>query len=493
MILDLAHRGDGLPGECDVCILGGGPAGIVAALEVARRRPDWSVVLLEGGGFSMPPPGELDAYVGGSTGEHPYPLAGSRLRFLGGTSNHWGGWCRPLDEEDFATRSWVPLSGWPLSAAELAPWYERAATWCEIGSTEYAQAPLSQALGASILPIEDSSLLCHKYFRFSPPTRFGRRYRDELEQAPNLQVMLHSNAVRLDWDGERVSAVQVARADGGKAMIRAKQVVVALGGIETTRFLLANAGSAPDSSGLASPMLGRCFADHFGRTPAAAILPEKLQYARSDHPSGAIMPVLALRPEAQESLGTGDFCLTLVPQATPGNLSSDYANNRALGFRDGGYWRYRLQFIFEPSPNPDSRIVLTDERDRFGVPRLRLDWRIRPSDFRAGVASLREIGAELGSLGLGRLRVFDESEYAAQMPGLGLHHMGSARMAGNSEGGVVDPQCRVHGTENLHVASSAVFPAFGFSNPTLTIVALAARLAAQLAPDPTAQVAGRTG
>lgn len=483
MILDVAHPSATLPATCDVCILGAGPAGIVTALELARQRPDWSIVLLEGGGFSMPTPAELDPYVGTSTGEHPYPLAGSRLRFLGGTSNHWGGWCRPLDPEDFAARTWVPLSGWPIGADELTPWYTRAAEWCEIGSTDYADASLSPSLAASILPLAGSSLLCHKYFRFSPPTRFGRRYRDDLEQAGNVNALLHANAIGLDWAGERVKGVRVARPDSTVAKIGARHVVIALGGIETTRFLLAQDSFAPAGSGLTSPMLGRCFADHFGRTPAAAILPEKLMYSRSDHPTGAVMPVLSLRPEAQESLGTGDFCLTLVPQATPGTLLAEYASNQALGFRDGTHWRYRLQLIFEPAPNPDSRITLLDERDHFGMQRVRLDWRIRPSDYRPAIASLREVGAELGAAGLGRLRLFDEEEYAAQAPGLGLHHMGGARMAENTEGGIVDSQCRVHGIENLHVASSAVFPAFGFSNPTLTIVALATRLAAHLASD----------
>src|SRR5690606_32292482 len=101
-------------------------------------------------------------------------------------------------------------------------------------------------------------------------------------------------------------------------------------------------------------------------------------------------------------------------------------------------------FIFEPAPNPDSRITLLAERDHFGMQRVRLDWRIRPADYRPAIASLREIGAELGAAGLGRLRLFDEEEYAAQAPGLGLHHMGGARMAENIEGGVVDSQCRVH-------------------------------------------------
>jgi len=480
VIVDFTRNPQALPGACDVCVIGGGPAGIVTALELARRRPDWHIVLLEGGGTTMPPPAELDPYVGTSAGKAPYPLSGSRLRFLGGTSNHWGGWCRPFDVEDFGPRPWLARSEWPLERADLEPWYAKAAKWCEIGSTDYAEDSLSPELADGILAVADSALLCNKYFRFSPPTRFGRRYQEALEQTPNLKVLLRANAVGLDWLGERVDAVRIASTQGAAGRLKAGRVVVALGGIETTRFLLVNARQAPPGSGLGSAMLGRCFADHFGLTPAEALLPAQLQYARVEHPTGTVMPVLALRADAQRALATPDFCITLVPQPEAGSLEPAYASNAALGFRGGQHWRYRMQLICEPPANPDNRITLLDEVDRLGVPRLRLDWHVAPDDFRASVASLREVGAELGALGLGRLRTFDEAEFAQGAPSVGFHHLGSARMADNAEGGVVDARCRVHGIENLHVASSATFPACGFSNPTLTIVALAVRLAAHL-------------
>ena len=481
MIVDLTTDPDKLPGNCDVCILGAGPAGIVTALELARRRPEWHVVLLEGGSFGTPTEEERDPYRGESTGELPYPLEGSRLRFLGGTSNHWGGWCRPLDAENFATRSWIRNSGWPIGRDEMDPWYAVAAQWCEVPSTDYREELLTPPLADVLLPVAESSLLRHKFFRFSPPTRFGTRYRQDLEQASNLQAFLRANANALMWSGERVTGVRVIGGDRTHDLT-ARHVVVALGGIESTRFLLNEAERAPTRSGIDSPALGRYFGDHFGRTPAAALLPANLRYSRhDDHPQGAVMPVLALRPEAQRELQTGDFCITPMPQAETDGLPPGYGGNTALGFRDGEYWSYRLQLIVEPPPNPDSRITLTDERDHLGMRRLRLAWRADAEDWRPSVASLREIGAELGALGLGRVHMFPEADFTAGDPGFGCHHMGSARMSTDQEGGVVDPACRVHGVENLYVASSAVFPAFGFSNPTLTIAALAARLAVHLA------------
>lgn len=482
MIRDLAEVPGALPGRCDVCILGAGPAGIVTALELVARRPDLEVVLLEGGGEGRPSAEELDLYRGESMGVVPYPLEGSRLRFLGGTSNHWGGWCRRLDPEDFAPRPWVKRSGWPLSREALLPWYERAAEWCEIGAATEDPGELLPAFGDNVLALGDSELLEHRFFRFSPPTRFGRRYRPELAAAENLRLCLHANVVDLAWSGDRVTGVQVAGTDGRTHELRADAVVLALGGIETTRMLLLQAGRAPGESGIGSPMLGRCFADHFGRTPAQAVLPADLRYVRKDdHPAGPVMPVLALRASAQEALGTTNFGMTLVPQPMPAALPAAYAGNTVLGFSAGPHWHYRIQLTMEPRPDPDSRIVLVDERDRLGMRRIRLDWRLPPVH-PSTLEAMRETGLELGRLGLGRLGVLErDADAPRRTPGLGFHHLGSARMAVDAEAGVVDADCRVHGIENLFVASSAVFPAYGFSNPTLTIVALAARLAEHVA------------
>ncbi|MED5261056.1 MAG: FAD-dependent oxidoreductase, partial [Myxococcota bacterium] len=119
--------------ERDVCIVGAGVAGISLALELDRRGI--SVCLLESGGHVLEAAAQ-DLYWGeaprGDLIAEPDYLWHSRLRFLGGTTNHWAGYCSPLDPIDFETRSWVPNSGWPFGRETLEPWYRRAATWLEI-------------------------------------------------------------------------------------------------------------------------------------------------------------------------------------------------------------------------------------------------------------------------------------------------------------------------------------------------------------------------
>jgi choline dehydrogenase-like flavoprotein len=135
----------------------------------------------------------------------------------------------------------------------------------------------------------------------------------------------------------------------------------------------------------------------------------------------------------------------------------------------------------EQVPNPDSRVMLSDQTDALGQQRIRLDWRLTEQDRRSFVANVRALATEFGARGLGRmiLNLEDDGQWPEQVNG-GSHHMGTTRMSDNPRTGVVDRNCRVHGIGNLYVAGSSVFPTSGSANPTLTIVALALRLAQHL-------------
>ena len=109
--------------ETDVAIVGGGPAGISLALALAPAP--LHMTLLESGGMVFD--GKTQALYDGRESGYPYlKLDASRLRYLGGCTNHWGGWCRPLSAIDFEARDWMPHSGWPFARSEIAPYFKRA-------------------------------------------------------------------------------------------------------------------------------------------------------------------------------------------------------------------------------------------------------------------------------------------------------------------------------------------------------------------------------
>ncbi len=118
-------------------------------------------------------------------GDVERPLTDTRLRYFGGSTNHWFGWCRPLDPFDFEQRPWVADSGWPITRADIDPWLPGAHELAELGPVEFDPRVWRRKYGAP-RPLLSTDLVAPTMFQYSPPTRFGERYRDDLNEAPNL-------------------------------------------------------------------------------------------------------------------------------------------------------------------------------------------------------------------------------------------------------------------------------------------------------------------
>ena len=167
-----------------------------------------------------------------------------------------------------------------------------------------------------------------------------------------------------------------------------------------------------------------------------------------------------------------------------GNLLSDM-NHIAIFSYERAFYRASdlatVTLVVEQAPNPSSRVTLADEVDALGMRRALLDWRLGEGERRTVKRFSELLGLEAGRTGLGRVRLLepDEDGWWAGQQGA-WHHMGTTRMHSDRRQGVVDANCRVHGIDNLFVAGSSVFTTGGFTNPTLTIVALAVRLADHL-------------
>ena len=222
--------------DCDLCIIGGGAAGITLASAFAGGR-DVDVCLVESGGFDFAADVQ-ELYRGEAVGA-PYEAYDTRLRYFGGSTNHWGGYCLPLDDLDFEIRPWVPYSGWPLGRADLAPYYEMASDLCQIGGLDTAPSAWAERLGLPVLDLDGSGLR-NLVFQVSPPTRFGEAYRASLLTADNLKICLYSNVIGFHRPagGSVVERIRVATLAGGRFAVRARCFVLACGGIENARLLL---------------------------------------------------------------------------------------------------------------------------------------------------------------------------------------------------------------------------------------------------------------
>ncbi|MGB9150432.1 MAG: FAD-dependent oxidoreductase, partial [Burkholderiales bacterium] len=263
MFIDTRQLGDGAVADTTVCIIGGGVAGITIALELEKSGID--CIVLESGGHEADD-ATRDLYRGENVGL-PYDFAdGCRSRFLGGSSNCWGGWCRPFEDIDFQQRDWVPNSGWPFGAEEVAPYYARAHELLQLGPVNYDPSFWEAAINRADvrrLPFTRQKIydvIC----QFSPPSRLGKAYRDQLSSAKHVRIYLYANAVdiRTDDGGQTVRTVHAKTLSGRLVSARAKQYILATGGIENARLLLASNKITPNGIGNSLDLVGRYFMDH---------------------------------------------------------------------------------------------------------------------------------------------------------------------------------------------------------------------------------------
>jgi choline dehydrogenase-like flavoprotein len=477
----------------DLAIIGGGPAGISLALAMADSGQD--VLLLESGGLAF----EANAqklYEGSETGVSYVALDGGRLRFLGGSSNHWGGWCRPLDKIDFEDRSRVPHSGWPFARGEIEPYFARAQALMEAGPWVYDSADQAVSDSGPLLRLGPGGVYT-SWFQFSKtrdstlPTHFGDRYRDDLKRAPHITTLLNANVtgIRLSSDAGHVDRLDVATLSGNRLAVKPRYTVLATGAIENARLLLASNDVMTAGVGNGNDLVGRFFADHpIPRDVASLVLfdgriaPFYTNFLTL--PNGAVLrAALSPRPEFLRahgvvgSLTTVENEIKLDPFAT----AAVETTAEALGMDASGAKAFSLGCGMELAPDPERRLTLGSQRDALGLPRLNLHVTISDDDFVHFRQTLAELGRQLLATksGMIHLSYNDRHEWLAAMD-WGNHHLGTTRMSADPKQGVVDAMSKVHGVGNLYVAGSSVFPTYGSSNPTLNLVALTLRLADHL-------------
>lgn len=492
--------------QADICIAGAGAAGISLALELAKSNQQ--VILLESGGFKYEE--ETSKLNAGHDRGHPYyPLRNTRMRYFGGTTNHWAGFCAPLDPIDFEERSWVPHSGWPFDKTHLDPFYERAQTTCELGPYNYSPSFWAEKMSRQPMPLNPTRVQT-KMWQKSLPTRFGTRYRDDILNAANIHLFTYANLteIELDAGGQQVTGFKLKTLEGKSHRVKAKHYVMACGTVQNTRYMLASNAVIKQGVGNQNDLVGRFFMEHPHLETANMMLANNhnMDFYFEDFGTSSPFGMLALAPKEQRLKKLLNYSAQLQPSKL-GNLPEDVkdliqdseasiqegiAFDKALDeavkagnkpeMPDTTYFRFSTRI--EQSPNPDSRVTLSDTLDKLGTPEPNINWQLTELDKKTIREANLIIGKELGITGLGRLHLPDwlftpDSQWPDYL-WAGFHHMGTLRMHNDAQQGVVDKNCKVHGLPNLFIAGSGVFPTGGVANPTLTIVALAIRLADHL-------------
>ncbi len=521
LIFDLDRQGTSNDLTPDVCVVGAGAVGVTLAVSLARSGAD--VVLLEGGGVGLEH--DIQALQEGESVGHPFQnIAVGRYRVLGGTTLYWGGQLLPFDEFVTAARPWVGHEAWPVTADELTHWHKR--TWELLGleSLEHDDQAVWQKAGVNTDAMGgDLQLIATRWLRMR---NVARLFSNDLRTTKGLRVVLHANTVALEMDPAKrsIAGVHAVSLRGSRACVRPRYVVLANGTLEIVRLLMHPLSDGQPAPWAANPWLGLPLIDHLDSRVAEVRVRDHAAFHDmfdNVYLSGRMYhPKIRLSPRVQRTEGlldiAGEFSyrtrftehleylklfmrslhegsVSVPRRELPRHLSAALRAAVPLSVR---YFRDRRSFkphdaevgltaFCEQMPDRRSRVRLGLRRDALGMRQLAVDWRIDSRE----IASIRRfalaVRERLGDLGWADLTLDRDLEASSPefLAGVqdSVHQMGTARMAREPSEGVVDPDLRVHTTENLYVAGAAVFPSTGHANPTFTAMALGQRLAAHLA------------
>ncbi len=523
--------------QSDVVVVGAGISGLTLGIEFAGAP--FSVCFVESGGLKADKKTQ-SLYHGENVGLPYYPLDTTRTRMYGGTSHFWhiklpesgmGVRLRPMDAIDFQKREWISYSGWPFDKAHLDSFYERAHTICRIGPYNYDtrfwvdnDKPTMPFIGSRA----ETSI-----FQFADRQVFYGLHGEILKKAENIKTLLHANVTDIQTDpfGGHVTGLQVDCLNGNRFQLKARVVILALGGIETPRLLLTSNGVQKNGLGNQHDLVGRFFMEHphlwSGHFIPATLAVSNATALYNIHRTKdtPIMAKLGLSQETLRQERLANYCVSIHPdyrlshkyyisgnsvavssfrklRATlaKGQIPKDILQNldhiitgsgaigRAAFRKLRGKFKnefcrskqivvYRLNHMSEQTPNPDSRVILSGETDMLGIRRANLDWQLSPLDLHTITRAQEILSSELQSSGIGILNIKTHSDALPPEIHGGWHHMGTTRMHDDPRQGVVDSNCNVHGISNLFIAGASVFPTGGVANPVLTTIAVVLRLA----------------
>jgi choline dehydrogenase-like flavoprotein len=401
------------------------------------------------------------------------------------------------------------------------PFYRRAEKFFNVLNRRYDDADWpKQSLRP---PSFDEHDIQFRYSQFARQPNLAEKHRAQLASARRLRVLVHAAAVEVvpSAVGRQIENVAIRSLSGRSGKVSARAFVLACGAIEVARLLLASRRASNDGLGNHSGLVGRCFQEHAHlKIPVAPANRRRLQrmFHTRQTVGARLYPKIAASVDLQmrcKILNVGaDICYEMRPDSPTesakllvrairhrelrGQLPAAIGRTvagldtltaalyRHLAYAhkisEGDGTMYLCVQCESPARRENS-VELTDERDALGLPKAKIRWALKDLEWRSITTFANLVDEAFRNRGLGRLdvsRLVAQNGDRSELIDAGHHHMGTTRMNANPKLGVVDSECKVHHLGNLWVASAAVFPTGGYSNPTLTIVALSLRIADQL-------------
>jgi hypothetical protein len=453
----------------DVIILGTGPAGITTAISLP---PSMKVLLVEAGDVDYSEKSQK-FYDGKVIGDHYFELDICRLRQFGGSSGHWEGKCRSLDDFDFASKSYAPKAYWPIKKADINEYLVSACQILKI-KPDFDSKPYLWDMDIENLSFDFSSV------------RFRAQYLDDISSSEHIDLITNTAMTALRIDGDSIKEVILTNLSGEKSILKSKYYVFAMGGIENGRMLKFVAVDNPGSALSKNRNVGAYWMEH----PHYAV--GDYFYNLPDHDQWHVGISNQKKRDLSVLNSNFNFTSQLQP-STDGRVKKLLRDLLCVDEKVGSEVSYglgknycggRIDASWEQEPKFENRIDLDTQVDAFGIPKTILNWKKSDLDLRTIRLSAEYIAESMVKNKQAKVRLKEwlwTGEYPTKDDLIGgAHHMGGTRMSSSKLDGVVDANLRTWDVSNLYIAGSSVFPSSGHANPTLTIVQLALRLANHL-------------
>lgn len=451
----------------DVCIVGAGAAGITIANKLSESG--LNIILCEAGSEEYTEASQKN-YVGKVKGDPYFELDIARLRYLGGTTNHWNGMCRPFEKVDFNRDYLGKKFNWGIKYEEIQKYQREACEILEIKNNFF-------------IDNEEKQDVKNINFQFSPPVRFKDKYFNILSSSKKISLLLNANLSDIKGETNYISNAIFENYGGKKISVKAKKFVFAMGGIENSRYLLWFSEKYKSKFFNSKTPIGKYWMEHPHFSLGSALVDKSII-------DGIYFSIGEKFQRDLKILNCGFRINEVSHSDTKGMIKEILCIAPKLGMRLAALadksliCGARLFAAWEQEPKITNAVKLTKDLSMFGIPLIELNWKKSSLDRQTIRQSVNLFNSWLLEKDLGRLQLFDwlikNEEYPIYDELAGYHHMGGTRMSDTHEFGVVDKNCKVHGSKNLYIAGSSIFTTGGHNNPTLPIVQFALRLSEHL-------------
>lgn len=459
----------------DIIIIGAGPAGITLANALNKN---FKIALIEAG-LDIYSPKHQETYTGEIVGEFPREQHISRLKMFGGTTGHWGGTCRPLDDYDF--------DKWPIFKKDLNPYLKNASDILEI-KNEFREINLPRSENIKLIEFQVSKV------------KFGSKYLKKINESNNIDLFLDTSFIEMDGKNRYFEKILI-KFEGEKKIIFGKNIVLAAGGIENSRILLLENNNKNRLFDKNLP-IGKYWFEHPFKELGEGITNEKQISQKLNNNFNQFVNMFS----------TSDNSLTYSLAPTEKFIKEKQILNSCIWIvlhrRSYRNWKNTaknllciqpelsktlLQLIdkklscgstlyssWEQEPEENNMIALSEKLfDEYGKQLSKIIYQKSKLVRNTARIFMEEIAKyyiqeNLGRISINSFLINDKEKYISEA---GWHHMGGTRMGYNSNSAVVDKNLKLFGSKNIYIVGSSVFPTGGHANPTLTIIQLSLRLA----------------